>query len=115
MRVYGTPNTIVNVMVKVGANKKFKPMFKFNDKGYFDVDTTKLSTSIVKRLKTHFKCTDEQVKAKEVKKEVKAPKKEESLDKINFMTLKKMAKQKGMEVESNTKKKDILKYLKEVK
>jgi len=111
----GEPNHPVTAMkIVFGNRRRMVHLFSFDDKGRYTLDESKLSIETLKRLKSAFKWSEEVIAKNKTKKEVETDKKDQEFTKVNFMTLKKMAKDKGMKIEVNTKKKDILKYLGEV-
>ena len=115
IKLQGTPKHPVSILVKVFGNRtKMVHVFTFDDKGFHTLDTSKVSKESLKRLKRAFKWVDVTPKVKETKKEVKIEEKALDIGKMKFFELKSLAKDKGMKLESNTKKVDILKYLKDV-
>lgn len=66
MKIYGTPNQVVNAWKGKGSRKKLVTLFVFDEKGEYELDENSISSETLGKLKVHFKV--EEVKPKKTRK-----------------------------------------------
>lgn len=77
------PNRIVQRRVrKLGGGFKVVPWFRFDDKGFYELDETKVTQSDINKLKQKFEVVEEN----------------ESIKDMSYQDLKKLAKDKGLKL-----------------
>lgn len=70
MKLKGNPNELVFTHIRQAGKIRQVPLFSFDENGIADIDENKLSEAHINKLKTLYEVID-----KDIKKEVKEPKK----------------------------------------
>lgn len=56
MKYYGTPNTLIRVVYKVGFERRTRPIGRFNSEGVFETE----DQTLIKRMNKHFAKAEEE-------------------------------------------------------
>lgn len=101
------PNRIVQRRIKkLGGRFKIVPWFRFDNKGYAELDETKLTQSDIIKLKQKFEVVENEKENKENKENEKVLNYED----MKYSDLKKLAKDRGLKL-GRVSKEEIIKEL----